>query len=165
MAFSALTSYNNPMISEQELQQLVESISLESFGRPFLHQAKINRRLKTTGGRYQLSDHHLEFNPLFLKEENLHYLPGIIKHELVHYHLHLAGLGYQHKDRDFKLLLKKVGGSRYAPRLEKSKSSRWHYRCRQCGQDYWRQRQVNVKKYFCGRCRGKLEKIAGPLAK
>lgn len=113
------------MISEQELQQLVESISLESFGRAFLHQAKINRRLKTTGGRYQLSDHHLEFNPLFLKKENLHYLPGIIKHELVHYHLHLAGLGYQHKDPDFKLLLQKVGGSRYAPRLEENKRSRW----------------------------------------
>ena len=108
------------MISEQELQQLVEKISLESFGQPFRHQAKINRRLKTTGGRYQLSDHHLEFNSLFLKEENLNYLPGIIKHELVHYHLHLAGLGYQHKDRDFKLLLKQVGGSRYAPRLEES---------------------------------------------
>ena len=117
------------MINEQELQQLVEEISLESFGQPFRHQARINRRLKTTGGRYLLASHQLEFNPLFLKEENLHYLPGIIKHELTHYHLHLAGLGYQHKDRDFKLLLKKVGGSRYAPRLEQNQRARWHYRC------------------------------------
>ena len=153
------------MISEQELQQLVEEISLESFGQPFRHQAKINRRLKTTGGRYMLASHQLEFNPLFLKEENRHYLPGIIKHELVHYHLHLAGLGYQHKDRDFKLWLKRVGGSRYAPRLKEDQPARWHYRCQQCGQDYWRQRRVDVSRYFCGRCRGRLEKIAAPLAK
>ena len=38
-------------------------------------------------------------------------LIGIIKHELCHYHLHLEGKGYQHRDKDFKELLKKVGGT------------------------------------------------------
>ena len=33
------------------------------FQKPFLHQATFNRRLKTTGGRYHLASHHLDFNP------------------------------------------------------------------------------------------------------
>lgn len=34
----------------------------------------------------------------------------IIKHELCHYHLHLRGMGYKHRDADFKTLLAQVGG-------------------------------------------------------
>ncbi len=52
---------------------------------------------------------------IFLTPQYHDYLIGIIKHELCHYHLHRLGLGYQHKDRDFKTLLQKVGGSCYAP--------------------------------------------------
>ena len=89
---------------------MVEEISIKAFGRPFVHQVKINRRMKTTGGRYHLDDHHLEINAHFLEAENRQYLVGIIKHELTHYHLHLLGLGYRHKDHDFKVLLKRVGG-------------------------------------------------------
>lgn len=37
-------------MTNQELQNLVERWSQEIFGRPFLHQAVFNRRLKTTGG-------------------------------------------------------------------------------------------------------------------
>lgn len=46
-----------------ELQELVEKISLEFFDKPFQHKAVFNARLKTTGGRYHLNDHHLDFNP------------------------------------------------------------------------------------------------------
>lgn len=53
-------------MTNQELQNLVERWSQESFGRPFLHQAVFNRRLKTTGGRYHLGDHHIDINPLML---------------------------------------------------------------------------------------------------
>lgn len=100
---------------QEELQKLTEQISRDYFHRPFLHMVKINHRMRTTGGRYHLDDHHIEINAHFLEAKNQKYLVGIIKHELCHYHLHLMGLGYQHKDRDFKILLNRVGGSRYAP--------------------------------------------------
>ncbi len=57
----------------------------------------------------------LKSTRIFLVPQYHDYLVGIIKHELTHYHLHLLGLGYRHRDRNFKILLKKVGGSRYAP--------------------------------------------------
>lgn len=98
-----------------KLQNLIEQISLQYFNRPFLHEAKINRRMTTTGGRYHLDDHHIEINAHFLAPQYHEYLIGIIKHELCHYHLHLLKRGYRHRDRDFKVLLKKAGGSRYAP--------------------------------------------------
>ncbi|EMP3376764.1 TPA: SprT family protein, partial [Enterococcus faecium] len=46
-------------MTQEELQQLVEEISLKSFQLPFKHQAMFNPRLRTTGGRYHLNDHHL----------------------------------------------------------------------------------------------------------
>ncbi|TYO58415.1 SprT family protein, partial [Enterococcus faecium] len=49
-------------MTQEELQQLVEEISLKSFQLPFKHQAMFNPRLRTTGGRYHLNDHHLDFN-------------------------------------------------------------------------------------------------------
>lgn len=52
-------------MNENELQNLVEEISLKYFDRPFKHRVKINRRMTTTGGRYHLDDHHLEINAHF----------------------------------------------------------------------------------------------------
>lgn len=89
-------------MTTKELQQLVEKVSLESFGKPFQHEAYFNGRLKTTGGRYHLSDHHLDFNPHLLAEFGVDTFIQIIKHELCHYHLHLAGKGYRHRDPEFK---------------------------------------------------------------
>ncbi len=103
----------------QELQQLVEEISLASFNKPFKHQATFNKRLKTTGGRYHLSDHRLDFNPRVFEIYGYEELIGVIKHELCHYHLHLEGKGYQHKDSDFKELLKVTQGSRFVKPLQK----------------------------------------------
>lgn len=145
-------------MNENELQKLVEDISLKYFGRPFVHQVKINRRMTTTGGQYHLSDHHLEINAHFLVPQYHDYLVGIIKHELCHYHLHLLGLGYQHRNRDFKVLLQKVGGSRYAPDigLHKKKKYRYLYTCKNCGLKYPRMRKINTRKYRCGKCHGQL---------
>lgn len=144
---------------EQELQALVEEISLKYFKRPFRHRVKINRRMTTTGGRYHLADHHLEINQHFLAENRRPALIGIIKHELCHYHLHLAGRGYRHQDQDFKLLLKKVGGSRYAPDigLRKRQKINYLYRCQNCGLIYPRVRRINLRRYCCGKCNGKLK--------
>lgn len=104
-------------MTNQELQNLVERWSQESFGRPFLHQAVFNRRLKTTGGRYHLGDHHIDINPLMLEEYDLATLKQVVLHELCHYHLHLTGQGFGHRDRDFKALLMQVGGAGTPRRL------------------------------------------------
>ncbi|WP_071131621.1 SprT family protein [Enterococcus timonensis] len=148
-------------MTNQQLQALVEEISLSSFHQPFVHQAIFNSRLKTTGGRYHLKDHHLDFNPLML-DYGQEVFANIIKHELCHYHLHLAKKGYQHKDADFKWLLKEVGGLRFAPRSEKSTptAKKNHYICTSCAQEYWRVKQINTKRYVCGRCHGLLKKCS-----
>ncbi|UFJ40955.1 SprT family protein [Brevibacillus humidisoli] len=147
-------------MTDQELQTLVEEISLTFFGKPFRHHARFNRRLRTTGGRYLLASHDIELNPLHLAEHGEAELISIIKHELCHYHLHLAGQGYRHADRDFQILLSEVGGSRYCKRVGKAgKPADYKYelRCRECGMSYKRRRKMNPARYVCGRCRGRLQ--------
>lgn len=148
-------------MTQEELQSLVEEISLVTFRRPFRHQAVFNGRLKTTGGRYHLTDHHLDFNPTLFAQVDADTIAGVIKHELCHYHLHLSGQGYRHQDAAFKQLLKKTGGLRYAPRVEAvgkghTLDYRWLYRCQACGQEYPRKRRLNTQRYRCSRCRGNL---------
>ena len=146
-------------LDQQELQALVEAISLEKFGKAFRHKATFNHRLRTTGGRYMLKTHHLEFNPLQLTTYGLEEFKRIIIHELCHYHLHLEGKGYRHGDRDFKELLKKTGGTRFCqsiPGLSNRTRTIYLYTCKDCGREYRRKRKVNTKKYVCGICRGRL---------
>lgn len=143
------------VMNNQTLTQLVQQISLEFFKRPFTHQAVFNKRLKTTGGRYHLNDHHIDINPLLLNvDEEILY--GVIKHELCHYHLHLQGKGYRHADQDFKKLLEAVGGLRFTPRLQQPK---YCYQCKDCRQEYFRMRRLDVRKYACGKCAGRLQLI------
>ena len=121
------------MMTDAELQSLTEQLSLKYFHLLFRHRAVFNKRLRTTGGRYHLNDHHIDINPLMLTEFDEDNLKRVILHELCHYHLHLAGKGYQHRDHDFKRLLKMVGGSRYAPATSKAhlkRQYRYLYRCK-----------------------------------
>jgi len=145
-------------MTQTELQDLVERISKEYFTRSFKHEARFNSRLRTTGGRYLLATHDIEINPLMLTEFDEENMIGVIKHELVHYHLHVSGLPYQHKDVQFKQLLKEVGGSRYAPTTSK-KQANYIYECEN-GHQLMRQRRVDTKKYVCGRCRTKLHEVS-----
>ncbi|GAX90601.1 SprT family protein [Effusibacillus lacus] len=149
-------------MTEHELQELVESISIAYFGRPFLHQARFNPRLRTTGGRYMLQSHDIEINPLPLQVHGTEEVVGIIKHELCHYHLHLEGKGYRHADADFKNLLLKVGGNRYCKHtgVRNTVKTRYLYECLACGMKYERKRSINTRKYCCGTCRGRLKLIA-----
>ena len=142
------------MMSNEQLQALVEQISQEFFGHPFTHRAYFNNRLKTTGGRYLLASHDIELNQKMLTEHGLETLIGTIKHELCHYHLHLTGRGYRHRDREFKALLAQVSGLRFAPASQKR--AKYCYRCEKCQTVYQRQRRINLQKFVCGRCRGKL---------
>lgn len=145
-------------MSDAELQEWVEEISLQDFGKPFLHRAVFNGRLRTTGGRYFLADHRIEINPKHLEQLGKEAVLGIIRHELCHYHLHREGKGYRHRDRDFKELLARVGGVRFAPSLSGTRKERKRYLilCTRCGQKLYRQRRMDPRKYACGKCRGSL---------
>lgn len=146
-------------MNQTELQILVRKISRDCFGLPFQHQAVFNNRLRTTGGRYHLQSHNLDFNPKILEAFGADEFLGVIKHELCHYHLHLLGKGFQHKDKEFKQLLTKVGGSRFVKSLNtnaKPVRKRILYQCQGCSQFIYRQRKINTQKYVCGQCKGKL---------
>ncbi|WP_338471496.1 SprT family protein [Niallia sp. XMNu-256] len=149
-------------MDNEQLQKLVEKISLEAFGKPFQHKAVFNPRLRTTGGRYLLQSHNIEMNKKYLDELGMEELVGIIKHELCHYHLHLEGKGYQHRDRDFRQLLQKVGAPRFCSPLPANVVKRQQrkiltYICKSCHLVFSRKRRIDTKRYVCGRCRGKLE--------
>lgn len=149
-------------MTDQELQELTEKWSLQYFKRPFVHRIFFNRRLRTTGGRYHLSDHHIDINPLMYTEFDLINLKRVVLHELCHYHLHLTGRDYRHRSQDFRQLLKQVGGSRYAPPTSRAKSrrvKRWCYQCTGCGAIVWRVRRFNPRRYVCRRCGSRFKLI------
>lgn len=142
-------------MNQEQLQSIVSRVSIDYFGQDFQHIASFNKRLRTTGGRYLLETHNLEFNP---KMTDLPEFEGIIKHELVHYHLHLRHMGYQHKDADFKKALRQVNGIRFAPRLAVSGSKTkhtWLYACDN-GHQIIRHRRFNVDNYRCARCQTRV---------
>ncbi|MCG7346320.1 SprT family protein [Sporosarcina sp. ACRSL] len=146
-------------MKQSELQQLVQQLSIEAFGKPFRHEARFNARLRTTGGRYKLLDGSIEINPTVLMLYDREELIGIIKHELCHYHLHQEGKGYRHGDDDFKKLLKETGSPRYCKPLGKanSKPKTIHrYVCKSCNLEYRRKRRMDVRKYRCGKCAGEI---------
>ncbi|TSI08058.1 SprT family protein [Lysinibacillus sp. BW-2-10] len=150
-------------MTDQELQTLVEELSLEKFNVPFLHEVYFNKRLKTTGGRYLLHSHNIELNPKSYEVFGIEELRGIILHELCHYHLHIRGMGYKHRDVDFRTLLKKVGAPRFCSTIEENKkqlNTNLHiYECLSCQQQYPRKKRMNIEKYKCGKCHGKLKKV------
>lgn len=142
-------------MTDKQLTGLVQQLSERYFNKPFIHNARFNSRLRTTGGRYLLSTHDIEVNPKYLVEVGEQEVIGIIKHELCHYHLHIEGKGYKHGDRDFKELLRRTGSPRYCSILESS----FHlYVCTKCGLEYKRRRKINVSKYRCSKCSGPILK-------
>ena len=151
------------ILDNEQLQRLTEMISLQYFGKPFRHQATFNRRLRTVGGRYLLGSHNIELNFKHFQAYGEKELVGIIKHELCHYHLHLEGKGYMHRDADFRRLLEDVGAPRFCTPLETKKqriSKIYLFQCQSCKLEYKRKRNLDVRKYVCGKCRGKLQRLS-----
>jgi SprT-like protein len=146
------------LMNDQKLQCLTERIANEFFAFPFTHRIYFNQRLKTTGGRYLLANHNIEINPQVLNYGGQTLLVGVIKHELCHYQLHLQKKDATHRSASFRLLLKKVGGIRFVPRLVEPRHQ-YLYCCQNCGQQYQRQRKINPQRLVCGRCVGRLKLI------
>ena len=146
--------------NETKLFHFVNDISLRYFNKPFKHRVYFNHRLRTTGGRYIPSKKSVELNPKYEIELGREELIGIIKHELCHYHLHIEGKGYKHGDLEFKKLLKETGSPRHCSPLPSAKNRyKYKYACTKCGHIYHRVRKVDIKRYTCGNCRGKLKQI------
>jgi SprT-like protein len=150
-------------VENHHLQKLVEDISLTYFRKHFKHDAFFNSRLRSTGGRYILANHNIEINKRYYDLFGEKELIGIIKHELCHYHLHLEGKGYRHRDSDFRKLLKEVDAPRFCTPIPNQKKQRTLkkiliYTCKDCNQLYQRKRTINTTKYVCGKCKGKLIK-------
>ncbi|QJC53365.1 SprT family protein [Paenibacillus albicereus] len=147
-------------MDNHELQSWVERVSLEAFGLPFRHRAVFNRRLSSTGGRYFMKSHHIEISAKQLAAYGAEETEKIIKHELCHYHLHLLGRGYRHRDPEFKEWLARSGGSRYCKPLPDKARKTLPYRyklvCGSCRMEYLRKRKADPARYVCGRCRGRL---------
>ena len=147
---------------DNELQLLIEKVSIDVFKKPFLHQARHNKRLRTTGGRYMLADHSIEINPLVVKVHGVDELVGVIKHELCHYHLHIEGKGYKHRDAAFRKLLKETSSPRFCKPLaaqNRKSTSFYIYECKSCELKYKRRRRVDTKKFRCGKCAGAIIKL------
>lgn len=147
-------------MTDEKLTELVCSVSKEVFRKDFRHKAYFNKRLRTTGGRYMLRTHHIEVNPLVFEKHGMGELIGVIKHELCHYHLHIEGKGYKHRDADFRELLKKTGSPRFCSSLVERKvnirSKNYTYQCTKCALLYNRKIRLNTRKYRCGKCLGDL---------
>jgi SprT-like protein len=150
-------------MEEAQLQQLVEEVSIQYFHKLFRHKASFNRRLRTTGGRYLLRSHNIEFNPHYYEAFGKDELVEVIKHELCHYHLHLEGKGYQHRDVDFRRLLQEVGAPRFCKTIPgvrtKKQTAQYEYKCVSCSAKYMRKRRIDTNRYVCGRCKGKLVSV------
>ncbi|GGA92582.1 SprT family protein [Ornithinibacillus halotolerans] len=148
------------LLNEKQLTRLVQDISLEFFNKPYTDRVIFNRRLRTTGGRYLPASRIIELNPKYFLEAEREEFIGIIKHELCHYHLHIEGKGYKHGDPEFKALLKKTGSPRHCKPLESNVNRVKHqYKCINCNHIYKRVRRIDLRKYRCGICRGKLVKF------
>lgn len=145
------------VMDAKELYQLVNTLSIEYFHKPFKHTVRFNHRLRTTGGRYIPWKKVIELNPKYFTEMDQDEFIGIIKHELCHYHLHIEGKPFQHRDKEFRNLLKLTGSPRFCRPLPSENFYRYIFKCKSCGLLYSRKRKMDVKRYRCGKCSGAIE--------
>ncbi|MFD1019338.1 SprT family protein [Thalassobacillus hwangdonensis] len=147
-------------MTNEELQTLTNELSMTYFDKAFMDEVRFNGRLRTTGGRYIPSERVIELNPKYLKELGKEEFIGIIKHELCHYHLHIEGKGFNHRDKDFRELMERTGSPRFCSPLPSQRARRKQvYQCTACGQLFHRVKRIDTKRYRCGKCRGKLKKV------
>lgn len=146
------------IMGEEELFNLVDELSLKFFKKQFTDRVVFNHRLRTTGGRYLPKYRLIELNPKYYQEAAFEEFVGIIKHELCHYHLHIEGKGYQHRDPEFKLLLKETNSPRFCKPLQSQQKPQYEYICVSCNRVYKRKIRMNEKRYRCGVCNGELKR-------
>ena len=94
-------------MTNEELQHLVKRIS-DTIFKSHLYMKHIST-VVSKQQEVDICSKHITFKstPNLWKLMELRELEGIIRHELCHYHLHIEGKGYKHRDKDFKDLLKR----------------------------------------------------------
>ncbi|HSL94197.1 MAG TPA: SprT family protein [Bacillota bacterium] len=140
------------MNRDTDLQSMTERLSVECFGKPYLGQARLNPRLRTSAGRFLGGSEVIEVNPAYIDTHSEAGLIDTLKHELIHYHYPKAGHGPV-----FRREAARIGCSRFCAPLPGS-APRLRYLCQSCGHIYLRKRRVDVRKYSCGKCQGKLRR-------
>jgi SprT-like protein len=138
------------MNTEMDLQSLAESLSIELFSRPYLGAVRLNPRLRTSAGRFLGAGKIIEINPAYIDAHKQKGLIDTLKHELIHYHFPQAGHGPV-----FRREAERIGCSRFCLPLAGSVPTR-RYVCESCGHIYLRRRRIDIKRYLCGKCKGKL---------
>lgn len=155
---------NSTTLSEQDLINLVNELSVEHFGNPVTHSISFNKRLKTTAGRVMhkyLEDKltrtktitllRIEFNPAYLKEYGMEEFIGTIKHELVHYHCLINGKGHKHGDKDFISECKRInaplGGC--AKSMKHKNNWKYLYECIKCKIPMYRHKILDLRRIKC----------------
>ena len=148
-------------MNNNQLQKLVEELSLSYFKRPFTHKATFNNRLRTRGGdvTFKVSGFRkvvdkeslqMHINPKLMNlPEGNQELVGVIKHELAHYHLLLTKGTHQENDKDFRYLLKQLDAPKYSP-IKPNYKTAYLYQC--AGPQHHqitRNRRLDTKKYVC----------------
>ncbi|MCT2534973.1 SprT family protein [Aquibacillus koreensis] len=148
-------------MEQEELERIVNDLSIRFFHKPFIDKVSFNNRLRTTGGRYIPSRRTIELNPKYLMELGKEEFYGIIKHELCHYHLHIEGKGYKHRDPEFRELLRRTNSPRFCQPLPSQKTNelmyKYKFRCVRCNHTYNRRRMIDTRKYRCGKCNGEIK--------
>jgi SprT-like protein len=114
-----------------------------------------NRRLRTALGRAHFSARTIELNPTLLDRHPEELLPTLV-HELCHL---IAGARAAHGPRWREAMLAFGLTPEACHRLDVSdlavRRRVWLWSCTSCGESY-RRRSRGVRRYRCGRCRGRL---------
>ena len=147
-------------ISEEELTQFAERFLQENYGIQLNIPIKRNNRLRTTLGRYVIS-HHQEPLRIEIAGNTLTYgtkeaIIGILKHECIHFALHMKGVAYKDGQYPFETELKKHG----APSTKTQMIGKYYlFRCVKCkmeGKSKYKQLFQHPKKYRTSCCHAPL---------
>lgn len=148
-------------LTDKQLIDLVQEVSLQCFNRSVEHSISFNHRLKTTAGRVKAKRRVIsgameativiEFNKLYLKEYKMLEFIAVIKHELVHYHNILRGMGYKHSDKDFIDECHRINAPLGGQAKPMFAQMRWkyHYKCMKCTLPLYRKTPVYMTKNGC----------------
>ncbi len=137
-----------------DLLTLVQDLSVLHFAKPFNGQVRWNARLRTSAGRCVHPAGSIELNPRYMDYYGEQALIDTLKHELIHYHYPKAGHGPV-----FQREAQRIGCQRHCLPLP-GQVTFYVYKCQDCGQGYRRRKRVNLRKYRCGKCRGRLKLIS-----
>lgn len=147
-------------MTERELTEIAKQFLQSNYGLTLEIPIHRNNRLRTTLGRYIVS-HQNEPLRIEIAGNTLTYgtksaIIGILKHECIHYALHMKGLNYRDGNPQFEAELQKHG----APRTNTQMIGKYYvFQCVKCqkeGKSKNKQLVLHPTKYLTKCCNAKL---------